>query len=226
MPPDACVAGACVDTAERCRVHELIHVGPLLDTERNWGDEQCRGGRGTGIDPEVWSLWLRYGLACEKGGAGRAGSTCVDICDYSPFPCSERAVCVPDSLFNPGDRSALERVVGNRLTSVFPTYFPTYPRGSLLTARSHVVLGGMGSLEFFEDLQETLIKANLTARLGDGIAVTPCGDGFDPASIDPMIVLQISCDYEASYAAMLRSIVDRAAAAVCDSTTNVPAPAR
>lgn len=223
--PDArrtCVDGLCVDTAQRCRTHEVIHLGPLSAQSPSWANRVCGGGPGLGTDLDLWALWLRWGAECDKGGGCRDGSSCVDACGYSILPCGQHLVCIPDSLDRAADLTALRRALHEGVPRGYPTTFAEYADGGLLTARTHVMLGGLGVNARLDELHETLIRATVAAKLGDGVAVTPCPDDFRLDEMDPNIILDIDCDFETSYARLIDAIISRAADAVCDTFTHVP----
>lgn len=212
-----CRQAKCVDAAESCRQYDVIYLAPFVDPAfPPWATDDCGGGPGEGVDYNVWSLWMRWGVGCSKADNCLPGSLCEDICDFATYePCVEPSVCVPQDVYFD---AAQPDPIASRLLADFTDYFPSpQPRdaaGVRFSVRSHAILNGVNpSPDPYVFGFGALDYASVAAVLGDGIAVTPCPPGLDLRSFPQSGYY--SCDYESAYQELVERVAEHGSSVLC-----------
>lgn len=224
--------GLCRDAASACRVVDVVSIGSYAAPPPTWSTSECWGGPG-GIDPNIWSQWLRWGLACEKHEPCWPGSVCKERADFFPGYENVPGVCFPedfDALVD-SDRTnfvaeaPLARFVLDH-SAHFPSYYAVDVSGRRFSVRTHSIFIAPRAHDTYSVGYLPLQNATATAVAGDGVAVTPCAPGINPDNVpDWSETSLISCDYEAAYEQLIEKVRQHGRDLVC-SPQSVGLPAK
>lgn len=215
--PRRCERGRCADPAASCRLWDVVFVGPFAHTlDANWSNNQCIGGPSHGVDHNVWSQWMKWGVGCSKEEPCWSDSACVDVCRYyESEPCSGPSVCLPHALASATDDPVVRRMLSD-FVSFFPSVHPRDALGRRISVTSHAIFIGASPNDLYEHGFGPVEHATATAVAGGGVAVTPCAPDVDiDAHPEWNSSTYVSCDYEARYAEMIEEIAARQGTAVC-----------